>query len=203
MYEFYEEPRRLNKKKIIIVSSIITIILLIIIIVLIFKHFSKPKVTNENIEEISETETIYYSNDKSVSLKLPTSFALDTYKSNSNYLLELRSKNDLNIFISKKDILENKPLSDVVEADKVAFLEDFDTCSNLSDTKELYVDNNISYTYSFHYLDKTLRKAFYLQVVWLQIENTYYVFDIDFPLDDLSFNTNVVSNVLSNFKAQK
>lgn len=197
MYDdFYIEPRKLNIKKVIFVS-IISLIIITLLILGIAKKISTAELPKN--EEIKETSTIFYSNDHSISVELSNTFGLKPYNTNLGYLLELRSPNNLNIFISQENILQNKNLSEVVEADKRAFLGKFEAHSNLSETKELSVNNNLGYTYSFHYLDKNLNKAFYLQVTWLQIENNYYVFDIEFPLDDLSFNTNISANVLSSF----
>ena len=195
MYDFYEEPRQLNMKKVIIIA-VILILIIFSIIMLIARKISKPTET-ENTTGTAKTIT-FYSSDNSVSLELPTSFNLKQYK--SDYLLELRSENDLDIFISKENALQNRSLSEIANADKTAYLTNFENYSNLSEIKELSVNNNLAYTYSFHYLDKNLNKAFYLQVVWLQIQDKYYTFDIEFPLDDLDFNVNIATSVLSTFK---
>lgn len=197
MNDFYGEPRHLNLKKVAIIATI-AIILLIIVVVLIARKISAPKHTANT--DITPTSTVFHSSDHSISLELSNSFKLKPYDSGLGYLLELRSEDDLNIFISKENTISNKNLSSILEADKLAFLENFESSSNISETKELSVNNNPAYTYSFHYLDKTLNQAFYLQVVWLQIDNTLYIFDIEFPLEDLSFNTNITSAVLSSFK---
>lgn len=200
MYEFYEEPRHLNMKKVIIISVIFVIIILSIIL-LIARKISSPKNKDDAQNQVAqETSTIFYSNDNSISVELSNNLNLKSYDSNLNYLLELRSDNNLNLFIAKENQIPNKELAEIIEADKIAFLTNFESYSNLSDLKELSVNNNLAYTYSFHYLDKTLNTVFYLQVVWLQIDDHYYIFDIEFPLEDLSFNTNFASSVLSTFK---
>lgn len=199
MYEFYEEPRHLNMKKVIIIS-VIFVIILVSLIVIIAKKISSPP--NETNHEIKKTSTVFYSHDNSICVELSNNLNLKSYNSDLDYLLELRSENNLNIFIAKENAIQNKELSEIINADKIAFLSNFESYSNVSDLKELSVNNNLSYTYSFHYLDKLLNKAFYLQVVWLQIKDVYYIFDIEFPLDDLSFNTNIVSSVLSTFQVK-
>ena len=169
---------------------------------LIARKISKPQNSSEkntNVE-IANTSTTFYSSDNSISIELSNTFCLKPYNSNLGYLLELRSENQLNIFITKMSDVPNKDLSELVEADKIAYLANFESYSNLSDTKQLAINNNPAYTYSFHYLDKKLNKAFYLQVTWLQVGNEHYTFDIEFPLDDLPFNTNISSSVLSSFK---
>jgi len=197
MNEFYEEPRKLNLKKVIIISVILVVLIFCLIFFIVTKISGNQKNSNN---EIKENSTVFYSKDNSISVELSNNLSLENYSSNSNYLLELRSPNDLNIFIEKESILPNRSLFEVIEADKLAFLDNFDKHSNLSDIKELSVNNNLAYTYSFHYLDENLKSAFYLQVIWLQLEDAYYVFDIEFPLDDLSFNTNISSSILSTFK---
>lgn len=197
MNELYGEPRHLNMKKVVIIASILVIIL-IALILFIARKISAPKENTQS--ENPPTSTVFNSSDHSVSIELSNTLNLKPYASNPDYLIELRSENNLNIFISKKDTLPNQTLSSIIEADKIAFLEHFESYSNLSETKELAVNNHQAFTYSFHYLDKTLNQAFYLQVTWLQIDNTLYIFDIEFPLDDLPFNTNVSSAVLSSFK---
>lgn len=197
MYEFYEEPRHLNFKKVVIISVVLIIILLLVILLIAKKIATSEKTLEPQTQTTQNTTTTFSSNDNTVRVELSNHLNLTKYE--SNYLLELRSENNLGIFISKKDAISNRELSDIVNADKIAFLQNFEKSSNISDIKELSVNNNLAYTYSFHYLDTKLNKAFYLQIAWLQIDNQYYVFDIEFPLDDLSFYTNLVTSVLASF----
>lgn len=198
MYDFYRDFRRLNIKKVIVIS-IIFIVFILGVIIFIAKKISTPQ-DNLSTNEITETSTVFYSYDDSISIELSNNLNLKNYNSNLGYILELRSDDNLDIFVSKKDIIANKTLAEVVNADKSAFLSNFKTQSNLSEVKELSVNNNLAYTYSFHYLDETINTAFYLQVIWLQIDNNYYIFDIEFPLDNLSFYTNISTSILSSFK---
>ncbi len=197
MYEFYEEPRHLNFKKVVIISVVLIAILLLVILLIAKKIATSEKTLEPQTQTTQNTTTTFSSNDNTVRVELSNHLNLTKYE--SNYLLELRSENNLGIFISKKDAISNRELSDIVNADKIAFLQNFEKSSNISDIKELSVNNNLAYTYSFHYLDTKLNKAFYLQIAWLQIDNQYYVFDIEFPLDDLSFYTNLVTSVLASF----
>ncbi len=197
MNEFYDEPRHLNMKKVIIIG-VIFVVMIISIIVLIAKKISTPQ--KNNSQEIKESSTIFYSKDNSIHVELSNNLNLKSYSSELDYLLELRSEDNLNLFITKENAMKNKDLSEIIEADKIAFLSNFESSSNVSDLKELSVNEHLAYTYSFHYLDKNLNKAFYLQVVWLQIDDVYYIFDIEFPLEDLSFYTNLTSSVLSSFQ---
>lgn len=200
-------PKRLNKKKIIIVSAIIVAILLIILTIIIKKpkkdstQAQKTNTAPENTTVIQDTSVVYYSNDKSISVKLPSNLNLEKANTEGlNYLLELRSDENLDIFISKKDIFSDKNFSTIVSLDQKSYLETFSNTSNLSELKELNVNGYQSYTYSFHYLDTSLSQAFYLQVIWIQVDNAYYIFDIEFPLDELSFYTNISTKVLSSFR---
>ncbi len=197
MYEFYKEPRRLNIKKVVIIA-VILIVLLMSLTLFIAHKITTPKKKEDSNSATSST--IYDSIDHSISLELPNTFNLNSYNSNLGYLIELHSKEDLSIFVAKEEKIENKTLAEIIEADKLAFLSNFEGHSNLSDTKELSVQNHLSYTYSFHYLDQNSNQPFYLQVIWLEIEDSLYIFDIEFPLDDLPFNTNIASSVLSSFK---
>lgn len=198
MYDFYQEPRQLNKKKVAIVSAILVLILVLIIFLIACKISTPNKETEK--QDSNSTTTVFESPDHSIRVELSNALNLKNCESDLGYLMELRSENHLNIFITKENAIQNQALSEILEADKSTFLSNFESHSNLSETKELSVNGNLAYTYSFHYLDKTLNKAFYLQVAWLQINDILYIFDIEFPLDDLSFNTNITSTVLSSFK---
>ena len=199
MYDFYQEPRHLNKKKVAIVSAILVLILLVIIF-LVARKISVPAKKEPEKQETNSTTTVFESLDHSISVELSNALNLKNCESDLGYLMELRSENNLNIFITKENTIPNQSLSEILEADKTTFLSNFESYSNLSETKELSVNGNLAYTYSFHYLDKPRNKAFYLQVTWLQINDTLYIFDIEFPLEDLSFNTNITSSILSSFK---
>lgn len=199
MYEFYEEPRHLNKKKVII-FSILLIVILLIIIFMIAKKISSPKNNPETPVVQENNSVIFSSNDNSISVELSKNLNLIKY--DSNYLLDLRSNDNLDIFIDRQEKIANRELLDVVKADNVAFLQNFEGYSNPSDIKELSVNNNLAYTYSFHYLDTNLSKAFYLQIIWLEINENYYIFDIEFPLDELNFYTDLVTSVLASFQVK-
>ena len=66
--------------------------------------------------------------------------------------------NFLFIIISKKNLIEDKDLHQIVSADKLAFLDQFDASSNISDVKDIKAINNFpAYTYSFQYLDSNTK----------------------------------------------
>lgn len=197
MKSFYKGPEHLNIKKVVVIAIIAILILCGIIICIAKKISTSAKSPNT---QVTETSTIFYSSDNTFSVELSNNLHLQSYQSNLSYLLELRSEDNLNIFIAREPAMENKTLSEVAEADRTAFLNNFESFSNLSNLKELSIKEHLAYTYSFHYLDKNLGTAFYLQVVWLQINDKYYIFDIEFPLNELSFYTNIVTSVLSTFQ---
>lgn len=201
-YDFfsYQPPqKKLNIKKVAIIVGVIVILIIILILILSIKK-NEPPVEDEFIVETTESSFIFYDANQSISIEIPNTHSFKQYNSESTYLIELRSENNTNIFISKKAKLEGKNLNSVVTADKTAFTESFSSLSNLSDIKDLIVNDRPAYTYSFHYLDTNLNKAFYIQIVWLEVDNNYYVFDVEFPLDDIFSNTNLLTDVLINFK---
>lgn len=200
--KFYWEPQLLNMKKVLVIILIVIILIACISVNIIKKN----NTTESEQQSISNTKvqnksSIFYSDDKSISIELLNSYKLKKY--DSDYLLELRSDDNLNIFVDKNPAIENKNLSDLMEKDKTAFLSTFEASSNISEIKQISINDNPIYTYSFHYLDNNLNTTFYLQVMWLQINDTYYTFDVEFPLDSLSFFTNVPTSVLYSFSVNQ
>lgn len=197
MKNFLNNLEVINYKKIIIAI----IILLFFILLFILLNSKKEIDQTENLYSVpTKTSTVFFSKDKTASVELANSLKLTQLDSESGYILELKSNNNLNIYVSKEETLSNKTLSEIVNADKEIYLQNFSNTSNISDLKELLVGENPAYIYSLHYLDNSINQAFYLQVIWLQIDNYYYVFDIEFPLDDLSIYTNIATDVLSTFE---
>lgn len=197
--ETFSWHKTLNIKKVIIVALII----LLLIIFIFFAFFKKDddKITAvENYSNPSSPNSIFYDKDKTISLELSKLYNLEQYTPTENYLIELRSENNLNVFVSFKENIAGKELKNVVSADKRAFTEAFEKTSNISELKELNVNGNPAYTYSFHYLDQNLNQAFYIQIVWILIDNNYYIFDIEFPLDKINNYANIVTDTLALFK---
>ena len=194
--KFYWEPEHLNMKKV-----IVFLVIIILFICLVAFGIEKNHKTPENQPIAQENNinqsTIFYSDDKSISIELLNSYKLKKYE--SDYLLELRSHDDLNIFITKNSAIENKNLVDLIEKEKNNYISTFENTLNISESKNIIINGNNVYTYSFHYLDQNLNTTFYLQVMWLQIGNDYYTFDVEFPLDKLSFFTNLSTSILYSF----
>ena len=196
----FSNYRQLNIKKVIIVASIL-ILLVVSITVFIISRTMKHENTENTVlktETIESKTEVFYSVDKSVSIEVPKKYKLKQVH-NSEYLIKLSSDENMDVYISKMEKIDNRPLSSIARADKLSYLEEYNAYSNLSDLKELNVNGHSAYTYSFHYLDENLRKAFYIQVVLLELDDGIYVFDIDFPLDDLTIYTNLTTEVLEKF----
>ena len=113
-----------NLKPSTVIISIIIFLFLIVIIVEISQNIF-IKIEDKKVEDTSPNN-IFYSNNKEISLEIAKKYELKQSHSSDKYLIELKSNISLNIYISKKDIIENKELSEIVSADKRAFLEEFD-----------------------------------------------------------------------------
>lgn len=195
---------KLNIKKVII-AVLIGILLIVSIIVFIISKVGahKNKIeedqTTTKIEENESTTTVFTDTANTISVELDKKYNL-VQAQNNEYLIKLSSDEDVDIYVSKLEGLEDKELYSVARADKLAYLESYNTYSNLSDLKELSVNGNQAYTYSFHYLDENMKKSFYIQVVLLRVNDRIYIFDVDFPLDELNFYTNLLTETLAEFK---
>lgn len=188
-----------NLKPSTVIISIIIFLFLIVIIVEISQNIF-IKIEDKKAEDISPNN-IFYSNNKEISLEIAKKYELKQSHSSDKYLIELKSNISLNIYISKKDIIENKELSEIVSADKRAFLEEFDATSNISNLKEMQVLNDVpSYSYSFQYLDSNTKKAYYLHVIWIETETGYYIIDIELPVEYLNYYSNIITDTVSGFK---
>lgn len=197
MEDNFETNKKLNLKKVFI-AIIIALFLLVIIIELISNSFKKSE--TEKVDN-SNPNSIFMDNDETISLNLSRKYELSQYIPKQNYLLELRSKNNLNIFVSKKDLIGNRSLKDVISADRRQYIENFSAYSNLSDINEISTnDGTPGYTYSFHYLDNNINQTFYLQIIWIESQTGYYILDIEFPLDELNTYSNIITETASSFR---
>lgn len=198
MNKIFESHKQLNMKKVILIG--VLVLFFIIIISDLFSNLLKKEKTITTQKEVQNPNSVFYDKNNKISIELSKQYELTQYYSNNDYLIELRSPNNLDIFVSKKDLIENRTLSEVVAADSNSYIENFKTYSNLSDLSEFNINNQTAYTYSFHYLDNSNKIPFYLQVVWLETENCYYVFDIEFPLDNIENYTKILNETLTSFK---
>ena len=193
MNEIFSFRKELNIKKIVIVALII-----FMFIVAILWKMRSPK-ENPSLSQIQKkaTETTFYSTNKNLSLKLSSSYGFVPVTSTSNYILELKNKNNLNIFIAEENLLSNLPLSELANADLKYYIAKFENSSNISNVSEFNRGGKPAYTYSFHYLDPNTKTAYYLQTIWLEYNDKYYIIDIEFPLNSLSENSNIINDILN------
>lgn len=187
--------KQLNIKKVAFVV-VVVLFILIVIIEIITSFFNKH---NEKVKEDSNPNSSFTDIENTITLTLSKNYNLSMYTPKQNYLLELRSPSNLNIFVSQKDLIENHTLLDIVSVDQKSYLGEFAQYSNLSDITDFAVKDKTAYTYSFHYLDSNTKTPFYLQVIWLETSNCYYIFDIEFPLDDLNNYTKIINETLDSF----
>lgn len=188
---------KLNIKKVLIVlASIILIFLIIVFWFFSQKINSEKQVLGENLGNNRK----FTSTSNEAEVIVSKEYELKQYNTYTNYLFELRNEKNLNIFVSKLDLVSDRSLQNLIQADRTTYIKEFSSISNLSDIKEISINNNLANTYSFHYLDKNQNTAFYLQVVFMQINSNIYVFDFDFPLNDLSLYGNFITDFLNNFK---
>ncbi len=193
MNELFEFHKELNLKKILIVIAI----LLIIIFLIIFIPKTGKEIKEKQIENAKPNST-FSSTDNSINIELSKKYEFTEYIPAQDYILELRSSNKTNVFVSKKSLYENKTLESVVSADKNSYISKFKSYSNLSNITELVVNGFPAYTYSFHYLNK--KSAYYLQIFWIETESGYYVIDVEFPLNSLNDNHVIINDLVNNFK---
>lgn len=193
MNEIFEFRKELNIKKILILS----LISIFIIAIIIFGISKKSTEKEEEKIEASNPNFIFYDSNKTISLTLPKTYGFVQYKPSSNYILELRTAKNLNIFVSQNDSLENKSLKDIASSDIKVYINEFKQYSNLSEINEFDINGNKAYSYCLHYLDS--KTPYYLQVIWLQGNNKYYTIDIEFPLEDLNNYTNIINDATNSF----
>lgn len=191
---------KLNIKKVIIVVVILMLLIVSIIVFVLSRVTVNGKNKNTNNEaDASATTQIFTDIQNTISIEIPKKYKLEQTH-NNEYLIKLSSEENVDIYISQIEKIENRDLYAIARADKLAYLESYNSYSNASELKELDVNGNKTYMYSFHYLDENLNKAFYIQVILLEVGEKIYIFDIDFPLDDLILYTNIATETLSRFK---
>ena len=128
MNEIFEFRKELNIKKILILS----LILIIVIAIIIFGISKKSNKKGEEKIEASNPNSIFYDSNQTISLTLPKAYGFTQYKPSGNYILELRTDKNLNIFVSENNSLENKSLKDIASSDIKVYINEFQQYSNLS-----------------------------------------------------------------------
>ena len=187
-----------SKKKVIV----IIILIVIISIILFFMTRSILQIINYSKTGKTTPSKIYYSPDKTINVildkDLNKAYKFKQYTPLNDYLIELRSENNIDLFIAKKEKLEDKDLNQVVELDCNDYSSQFTNVSNVSSIQEFHTDlSKNAYTYSLQYLEKQSRTPFYLQVAWLEFNDCYYVIDIEMPLNILQDTPEEGSRILT------
>lgn len=200
MNEIFNFHKQLN------IAKVATVVFFAIIIISLAVIFFIPKNETPN-KKLNTTENVKNENkpfeDKNqlISLTLDKSYGLVQYDSTQDYILELRSDNDLNIFIEKEKIIPDRILYNIVNKDKEIYIKEFSTTSNISDIREVSFTNGFKgYTYCFHYQDSKTKKPYYLQIIWAQGIDNYFVISIDFPLDKLTTFSGIINEIISKIK---
>lgn len=196
MESFFTFYSKLNTKKIIFV--VFLILSLIVFISLAYYKISQS--TNTILH--STTHTIFADRTSSISIELAQSYELSLFNSNSNYILETKSPNNLKILISHIDSLNNFSFDNIIKNDQINYLKKFTNTSNISEIIESTQNEKKSYSYSFDYIDENLSQEFFLQVIWINTELGYYIIDIQYPKSDSANYTNLSNEILSSFKIQ-
>ena len=135
MHEIFEFRKELNIKKIIIVVLIFFIIITIICLKLFFPS-EKSLQTSQKNNAKNTNYSIFYSNNKKVSLNLSNDYNFIQYAPTNNYILELRNANNLGIFISEEKLIEDHTLSEVVTLDLDSYISQFNNSTNISNISE-------------------------------------------------------------------
>ncbi len=190
--------RNLERKQITLIVSIIVSIIILITIISIFAINSHKKTLSFG-EDLGENRLFTGKND-SVKVTVSKDYKLKQYNTYLDYLLELRNDNNLSIFVKKLDnsLIGNKTLANLIRGDRTTYIKEFNSVTNLSEITDFTVNNNSASTYNFQYVDTKQNQTYYLQVVFLQIDNNIYVFDFDFPIESSDYN-NLVNDFLNNF----
>ena len=192
--EIFRFRRELNIKKILF----FTVIAIISIIIIIFTIHSILQVVNMSQTGKTTPSKIYYDKDKSVSIildkELNKKYKFKQYNSINDYLIELRSENNIDVFISRKEKLEDRDFAQVVQADCQEYVNQFSNYTN-------------AYTYSLQYLEKQSKTPYYLQVTWIEMDDYYYIIDTEMPYSILEETpeeaTNILTDILSNINIIK
>lgn len=193
MNQIFEFRKELNIKKIIIV----VLIIFVIIGAILWNVFS-PSEESDSVKTKNEiTDSEFFSKNKIFSLTLSNSYNFIQFDPSPNYILELRNENNLNIFVTEENSLQNLTLAELADADLKSFVAKFENSSNISNISEFDKGGKPAYTYSLHYLDTNTKTAFYLQTIWIEYNNKYYIIDIEFPLNLLNEYSKIINEVLN------
>ena len=206
--EIFKFRRELNIKKILLFVAIF----LVGGILVFFTIYNLMQFINMGQTGKTTPSKIYYDKDKTVSIildkELNKKYKFKQYNSINDYLIELRSENNIDVFISRKEKIEDRDFFQVVELDCKEYVNQFSNYTNASQPQEY--QTNLSpnaYTYSLQYLEKQSKTPYYLQVTWVEMDDYYYVFDIEMPYSILQDTpdeaTLILTDILSNINIIK
>ena len=202
--DFYLE-KKLNIKKVIICVSVALFLLIIIIVAI--KAKKPTNNTNTSLLTNSTTEQpttnnhnyIYQDENKTISVELKKAYKLQYAPLENERILVLKSEDNLSLYISRMDLVQDHELLEIVAHDQQYYIEKVGKHSNVTEIRELQVGSLRAYTYGLHYLDESTNTAYLLQVVWLESPEGYYIFDVDYPLSDDVYYQSLMREVLSTF----
>ena len=134
---YYEPQRKFNITKLLILIAI----LLLIVGIVVFARSSKSENTTNTDSSSNQTEPnkpssafAFFSDDSgSVSIELKSLYNLKKLSPTNNHLLELRSEENLSIYVSKLPASEEDNFAEIVNNDKENFKTKVQFFSNVSE----------------------------------------------------------------------
>ena len=120
---------------------IIFIIFFVLIVIAELTRNVKTEIQNNIVEKKDPYQT-FESADGTFSMTLNSDYNLEQLE-NDRYLIDLVSDSNLNVFIEKQPLVENKTLEEVINVDKRDFHPLFNNVTNLSDTTGIKVKNDL------------------------------------------------------------
>lgn len=188
MKNLYFLKPEINKKKIIILIIILLVIL--IISLLIFLNYKNK----QNKKEISiQTFNI----DNNFNIITNKTDKLKSYTPNNNFIFELHSDNNLDIYIDKLENTENFSLQLIAKADSDSYPKNFENVSNLSQTIKNTINGIDIYSYEFDYLDTITNTNNHLKICFLQINEFIYSINFKFPTEQLQIFNPIVNDIIN------
>ena len=188
MKNLYFLKPEINKKKIIILIIILLVILTISL--LIFLNYKNK----QNKKEISiQTFNI----DNNFNITTNKTDKLKSYTPNNNFIFELHSDNNLDIYIDKLENTENFSLQLIAKADSDSYPKNFENVSNLSQTIKNTINGIDIYSYEFDYLDTITNTNNHLKICFLQINEFIYSINFKFPTEQLEIFNPIVDGIIN------
>lgn len=188
MKNLYFLKPEINKKKIIILIIILLVILTISL--LIFLNYKNK----QNKKEISiQTFNI----DNNFNITTNKTDKLKSYTPNNNFIFELHSDNNLDIYIDKLENTENFSLQLIAKADSDSYPKNFENVSNLSQTIKNTINGIDIYSYEFDYLDTITNTNNHLKICFLQINEFIYSINFKFPTEQLQIFNPIVNDIIN------